>query len=72
MIEYFRENFKLFEDTYKDLTGTIYILVAVFLAASLISFSRVLINEIYNLELLFVSFLVAFLVNYYLVRSGGV
>jgi len=59
-----------FEHSYS--TGVIYCIVSIVIAALLISLSRMIMPNLPNLEILFVVYLIAFLLNYYLVRAGKI
>lgn len=69
---FFTDKLRQFEDKCSDDSGSNYIIICVLLIALLICLSRKFMPNLSSIEVMFPSFLVAFMMNYYLIRAGPV
>lgn len=69
---YFIDKMSHFEGRLKEQAGLSYAIISIVLVALMISFSKVTMGNLPNMEIIFMAFLIQFILNYYFIRTGKV
>eukprot|EP00825_Cyclidium_porcatum_P049085 TRINITY_DN8404_c0_g1_i7.p1 TRINITY_DN8404_c0_g1~~TRINITY_DN8404_c0_g1_i7.p1 ORF type:complete len:453 (+),score=57.20 TRINITY_DN8404_c0_g1_i7:170-1528(+) len=69
---YLTDKISNFELKFKEQSGLIFIIISLILVALMISFSKLTMGNLPNMEIIFMAFLIQFILNYYFVRTGRI
>lgn len=69
---YMMDKIGKYELKFKEQSGLVFAIISVILVALLISFSKLTMGNLPNMEIIFMAFLIQFILNYYFVRTGRI